>query len=275
MLESPSQGACDGRAPDVFRPGEWVPMRSYDDERRGRFRNRRDRRWRRHARLQARGGGLLGRRVRCRARSGDRSKISPPTRREQGGLYWTDERITGGADPVELGANNSGRGVGGSTVHYTMIALRFRPEWFKCTSTARLRPRLADQLRRDRALLRGGRGGAEDLRPDPLPVGQARASAIPIAQHEVNAAGTGARARLRRRSASNGRRCRSRRCRRRAGWRTPASIAASAPTAARPTPSRACWSPSSRARCRPAPKSATWRWSGRIEMGKDGRAHRR
>jgi choline dehydrogenase-like flavoprotein len=55
--------------------------------------------------------------------------------RYQSGLFWTDERITGGADPVELGSNNSGRGVGGSTVHYTMIALRWRPEWFKCKST--------------------------------------------------------------------------------------------------------------------------------------------
>ena len=27
-------------------------------------------------------------------------------------LFWTDERITGGRDPVELGSNNSGRGVG-------------------------------------------------------------------------------------------------------------------------------------------------------------------
>jgi choline dehydrogenase-like flavoprotein len=53
----------------------------------------------------------------------------------QAGLFWTDDRITGGADPVELGSNNSGRGVGGSTIHYTMIALRWRPEWFKCRST--------------------------------------------------------------------------------------------------------------------------------------------
>jgi choline dehydrogenase-like flavoprotein len=46
-------------------------------------------------------------------------------------LFWTDERITGGDDPVELGANNSGRGVGGSTVHYSMIAMRARPEDFR------------------------------------------------------------------------------------------------------------------------------------------------
>ncbi len=46
-------------------------------------------------------------------------------------LFWTDERITGGENPVELGANNSGRGVGGSTVHYSMIAMRAHPEDFQ------------------------------------------------------------------------------------------------------------------------------------------------
>ena len=46
-------------------------------------------------------------------------------------LFWTDERITGGHDAVELGSNNSGRGVGGSTVHYSMIAMRAHPEDFR------------------------------------------------------------------------------------------------------------------------------------------------
>jgi choline dehydrogenase-like flavoprotein len=46
-------------------------------------------------------------------------------------LFWTDERITGGRDAVELGSNNSGRGVGGSTVHYSMIAMRAHPEDFR------------------------------------------------------------------------------------------------------------------------------------------------
>ncbi len=46
-------------------------------------------------------------------------------------LYWTEERVTGGADPVVLGSNNSGRGVGGGTVHYSMIALRLHPEDFR------------------------------------------------------------------------------------------------------------------------------------------------
>src|SRR2546423_12764247 len=39
-------------------------------------------------------------------------------------LFWTDERITGGDDPVELGSNNSGQGIGGSTGHYSIVAMR-------------------------------------------------------------------------------------------------------------------------------------------------------
>ena len=46
-------------------------------------------------------------------------------------LFWSDERITAGADPVELGSNNSGRGVGGSTVHYSMVAMRAHPDDFR------------------------------------------------------------------------------------------------------------------------------------------------
>jgi choline dehydrogenase-like flavoprotein len=54
--------------------------------------------------------------------------------KEQQKLYWQDERITGGTDPIQLGANNSGKGVGGSTVHFTMLTPRYRPEWFKTRS---------------------------------------------------------------------------------------------------------------------------------------------
>src|ERR687892_295950 len=46
-------------------------------------------------------------------------------------LFWTDERITGGDNPVELGSNNSGQGVGGSTVHYSMVAMRAHPQDFR------------------------------------------------------------------------------------------------------------------------------------------------
>ncbi len=55
--------------------------------------------------------------------------------REQDKLYWLDPRISDGDDPLEFGSNNSGRAVGGSSVHFQMVALRFRPEWFKSHST--------------------------------------------------------------------------------------------------------------------------------------------
>lgn len=46
-------------------------------------------------------------------------------------LYWNDLRITGGDEPLELGANNSGRGVGGSTIHYAGFCPRFHPSDFR------------------------------------------------------------------------------------------------------------------------------------------------
>ena len=45
-------------------------------------------------------------------------------------LYWTDVRITGGTEPLEFGANNSGRGVGGSTIHYAGFCPRLHPSDF-------------------------------------------------------------------------------------------------------------------------------------------------
>ena len=45
-------------------------------------------------------------------------------------LYWTEPRVIAGDDPVPLGSNNSGRGVGGSTIHYAGYAPRFHPSDF-------------------------------------------------------------------------------------------------------------------------------------------------
>ncbi len=45
-------------------------------------------------------------------------------------LYWNQKRIIGGADPIEMGKNNSGRGVGGSMVHYAGYTPRFHPSDF-------------------------------------------------------------------------------------------------------------------------------------------------
>ena len=46
----------------------------------------------------------------------------------QAGLFWLDERLSAGKDPVGFGRNNSGRGVGGSTLHYTAYTPRAQPD---------------------------------------------------------------------------------------------------------------------------------------------------
>ena len=50
-------------------------------------------------------------------------------------LYWNDLRITGGPDPITLGANNSGRGVGGGSVHWAGFTPRFHPSDFHVLSS--------------------------------------------------------------------------------------------------------------------------------------------
>lgn len=46
-------------------------------------------------------------------------------------LYWNDLRITGGKDPLALGSNNSGKGVGGGSVHWASFVPRFHPSDFE------------------------------------------------------------------------------------------------------------------------------------------------
>ncbi|KQV17577.1 glucose-methanol-choline oxidoreductase [Kitasatospora sp. Root187] len=50
-------------------------------------------------------------------------------------LYWTEPRVVSGTDPVPMGANNSGRGVGGSMVHFAGYVPRFHPSDFATRST--------------------------------------------------------------------------------------------------------------------------------------------
>ncbi len=45
-------------------------------------------------------------------------------------LYWTEPRVISGEDPVPLGSNNSGRGVGGGTVHFAGYTPRLHPSDF-------------------------------------------------------------------------------------------------------------------------------------------------
>ena len=54
--------------------------------------------------------------------------------RAQDALFWNDERLSAGADPVSFGRNNSGTGVGGSTLHYTAYVPRAQPDDFRLHS---------------------------------------------------------------------------------------------------------------------------------------------
>ncbi len=49
-------------------------------------------------------------------------------------LYWNDMRITGGKHPLAFGANNSGKGVGGGTVHWASFTPRLHPSDFRIYS---------------------------------------------------------------------------------------------------------------------------------------------
>ena len=130
-LESPR--AARGRAPDVFVRGGWQAMREHRDDEPVDF--------------AIVGAGAGGATLACQlAKKGfsvvcfDAGPYWRPLEdfasdeAEQQKLYWTDERLSGGTDPIALGGNNSGKGVGGSTVHFSMISLRWRPEWFRSKS---------------------------------------------------------------------------------------------------------------------------------------------
>jgi hypothetical protein len=42
-------------------------------------------------------------------------------------LYWEDPRVTGGRDPLALGVNSCGKGVGGGSVHWAAFTPRLHP----------------------------------------------------------------------------------------------------------------------------------------------------
>lgn len=52
-----------------------------------------------------------------------------------GPLDWDDLRIVDGDDPIRTGRVNTGRAVGGTTVHYTAVAVRLHPGDFRTAST--------------------------------------------------------------------------------------------------------------------------------------------
>ena len=122
--------AIGGRAPDVFTPGGWTPMRQYDEGDEVDF--------------VIVGTGAGGGTLACKLAEAGFSVVamdagpywrpledfaSDETHQEK--LYWTDERIVDGETPLKMGSNNSGKSVGGSTVHFAMVSLRMRPEHLK------------------------------------------------------------------------------------------------------------------------------------------------
>ncbi len=122
--------AMRGRAPDVFHEGGWVPMREYAESDEVDF--------------AIVGTGAGGGTLACRLAELGFSVVAfdagpyfrpledfASDETEQTKLYWLDHRVTGGANPITMGGKNSGKAVGGSMVHFAMVSLRFRPEWFK------------------------------------------------------------------------------------------------------------------------------------------------
>ncbi|QGZ67073.1 GMC family oxidoreductase [Paraburkholderia acidisoli] len=122
-----------GRAPDVFRRGGWVPMHEYPLDEAVDF--------------VIVGTGAGGATLACKLAEAGFSVVAfdagawwrpleefASDETHQSKLYWTDERLCDGDNPLQLGSNNSGKAVGGSMVHFAMVSLRFRPEWFKSRS---------------------------------------------------------------------------------------------------------------------------------------------
>jgi len=122
-----------GRAPDPFRIGGWMPMREYPETEAVDF--------------AIVGTGAGGGTLACKLAEYGFSVVAfdagawwrpleefASDEEHQRKLYWNDERICDGDDPLQLGSNNSGKAVGGSTVHFAMVSLRFRPDWFKSRS---------------------------------------------------------------------------------------------------------------------------------------------
>jgi choline dehydrogenase-like flavoprotein len=125
--------AVAGRAPDVFTPGGWIKMREYPLDEMVDF----------VIIGTGAGGGTLAARLAEYGFSVIAMDAGPYFRPleefasdeiEQSKLFWLDKRVCDGADPIEMGGKNSGKAVGGSLVHFAMVSLRFRPEWFKSRS---------------------------------------------------------------------------------------------------------------------------------------------
>ncbi|MBT0670597.1 GMC family oxidoreductase [Novosphingobium profundi] len=122
----------DGRAPDPLVPAGWLPMREYGED---------------EVDFVIVGTGAGGAPLAAKLAEQGFSVIAMDAgaffrpledfasdEMHQRKLYWTDDRLVDGDNPLQLGANNSGKAVGGSTIHFAMVSLRFRPEHFASRS---------------------------------------------------------------------------------------------------------------------------------------------
>ena len=172
MIRCKPPRAVGGRAPDVFRPGGWIPMRTYRDDEEVDF--------------AIVGTGAGGGTLACKLAEAGFSVVAlmrapywrpledfASDESEQTKLYWTDDRIVDGENPLQLGSNNSGKAVGGSTVHFAMVSLRFRPEWFKSRTQLGYGVDWPLDWREMWHYYARGRGRAEDRRTGHLSVGSA------------------------------------------------------------------------------------------------------
>lgn len=182
-----SPRATAGRAPDVFKPGGWVPMRQYphDDEVDFAIVG------------TGAGGGTLAARLAELGFSVVAFEAGPYFRpleefasdeTEQNKLYWMDRRICDGENPLQMGGKNSGRAVGGSMVHFAMVSLRFRPEWFKSRSVLGYGADWPLDWREMWSYYRQAEQALRISGPISYPWGPKRPR-YPYRAHEVNAAG--------------------------------------------------------------------------------------
>ena len=103
-------------------------------------------------------------------------------------LFWRDERLSAGADAIGFGSNNSGIGVGGSTLHFTAYTPRPQHDDFRLASEFGtghdwpLDPALLDPYFDELEALVGVSG------PTPYPWGASRARGYPMPPLPLNAA---------------------------------------------------------------------------------------
>ena len=146
--------------------------------------------------------------VRCRAVLAAARRTSPATSASRTSSTGSTSGSRAATTRSNSGANNSGQAVGGSTTHFQMVSLRFRPDWFKARSRLGYGVDWPVDPERDVGVLCRDRAGADHLRPDPLSVGAAaRALSLPRARDQRGGRDPGRAGP--RRSASTGRRRRS------------------------------------------------------------------